>query len=616
MLPLLEHRGPDDEGVFCKGPVALGIRRLSIIDVGGGHQPIYSEDGSKVVVLNGEIYNYVELREELLKRGHTFATDSDTEVIVHLYEEKGERCIEDLNGMFAFALWDGSRSQLMLARDRLGIKPLHYFVGDGMLLFASEIGALMANKEVDRSLNPQAVADYFTYFYIPGSQSVYRSIRKVPPAHTVIWRQGQASYNRYWQVRYGPQEKKLPLEYYAEAYREQLKRSVRLQLRSDVPLGVFLSGGLDSGSLVAAIAEVTNAPCHTFTVGFSDSSYDESNLARLTSQRYGTEHHEFRIEPGDMIESARLIRHFGEPCGPFTLVQAYKLSQYSREHITVALAGDGGDELFGGYQTYLATMMARHYLRLPKWVRSGLMEPLARALPVRHRLLSLDFKIREFVRGARIFREAGNLAWKIIFHHAEMAQLLRDDFRRDLEDYRPLAYARDLQDEVDPATLLQKSMYGDLAMFLPDCVMTQTDRMSMAASQEVRVPILDHEMVEFAATTPDRYKLRRGRTKVLIRHATKDWLPREVLHKPKTGFSTPIPIWIRNELKGYVQDILSPAALTRTGILNPEYVGQLLAEHFSGRADHARRVWSLVNFMLWHEQCLRGVHARAASEAT
>ena len=603
MLAALTHRGPDDEGMFCQGPVGLGIRRLSIIDVAGGHQPIASEDGSKVVVCNGEIYNYRELRKDLQQRGHCFTTESDTEVIVHLYEEKGPRCVEELNGMFGFAVWDAAKQELCLARDRLGIKPLHYFVGGGMLLFASEIGALMTNEEVETTLDPEAIDDYLTYFYIPGTRSVYKSIRRIPSAHTVVWHKGESTATRYWRLTFprGDAGKPKPLEHYAEGYREQLKRSVRLQLRSDVPLGIFLSGGLDSGSLVAAVAETTNQTFDTFTIGFDDPSYDETRIARSTAERYGTRHHEFRVSPKDMLQSADLIAHFGEPFGPFTMVQVYLLSKYSRDRITVALAGDGGDELFGGYQTYVASRLARWYLCLPRVLRLKVVSRIAQLLPVSDRLLSLDFKIREFVRGAEMFERGGNMAWKVIFNDAEKEQLLNEEFRRSVAGRDPFEEIRAVQAFAD-GTDLQRAMYCDLSVFLTDSVLTQTDRMSMATSQEVRVPILDHEMVEFAATVPDNYKINKGRTKFLVRRAMKDWLPAEVIHKRKTGFTTPIPNWIRGELKEYVSDILSPSAIDRTGILNSAYVQRLLDEHVRGSADHARRIWAILNFMLWHER--------------
>ncbi len=363
MLEQIVHRGPDDSGTFCRGPLAMGMRRLSIIDLEGGHQPVFNEDSSKVVVFNGEIYNYLELRQGLIQRGHTLRTQTDTEVIVHLYEEKGERCVEDLNGMFAFALWDDRERTLLLARDRIGIKPLHYCIAGGKFLFASEINSLLVSPDVDRTLSPEAIEDYFTYFYIPGRQSVYRSIRKLPPATTMTIRDGKTTQRKYWQLNYGPaaggspEGGKIPsLAQCADAYRQQLVRAVRLQLRSDVPLGVFLSGGLDSGSLLWAIAASEGKPVQTFTVSFENPSYDESAFARATSRRYGTTHHEFKITPNDMIRCNELIGHFGEPFGPYTMVQSHAISMYSRQHIKVALAGDGGDELFGGYPTYQASI--------------------------------------------------------------------------------------------------------------------------------------------------------------------------------------------------------------------------------------------------------------------
>ena len=429
MLDLMAHRGPDDEGTFQDGPVAIAMRRLSIIDLETGHQPIFSEDRSAALVFSGEVYNYVELREDLIARGHRFASKSDAEVVVHLYEEKGPSCVKDLNGMFAFALWDVRKQQLMLARDRLGIKPLYYYVGGGMLLFASEMRALTANPEVPRELNAEAVQDYFTFWYIPGNQSIYRSVHKLPPAHTAVWHNSDCTQCRYWHLEYTKEKHPRPIEHYAERYKAQLARSVRLQLRSDVPVGVFLSGGLDSGSIVAAISRVLNRPCKTFTVGFADASYDESPEARLTAERYGTEHHEFRMHPQDMIKSAELMPHFGEPYGPFSLVQSYLISNYSRERIKVALAGDGGDELFGGYQTYIASRLARYYLLMPQWMRRRVFAPLAHLLPVSEKLMSLDFKIREFVRGAEMFRRGHNMAWKVIFTEDEQKELFTESFR-------------------------------------------------------------------------------------------------------------------------------------------------------------------------------------------
>ena len=340
-MDLMVHRGPDDEGVHIEGPVGIGMRRLSIIDIEGGHQPIYSEDRSRVVVCNGEIYNFKPLREDLIARGHRFSTHGDAEVIVHLYEEKGAECVKDLNGMFAFAVWDRERGELCLARDRIGIKPLYYYEGNGQFLFASEIESLRSNREIGDAVDPKALQDYFTYFYIPTERSIYRDIRQLPAAHVMVWRNGRAEVKRYWEVAYPREPGTEPIEHYAEGYHEHLKRSCALRLQSDVPLGIFLSGGLDSGSLVAAVAETTNRTFDTFTIGFDDPSYDESIYARATAERYGTNHHEYKVTPEDMRMSGDLIRHFGEPFGPFTLVQGHLISKYSAEHITVALAGDG-----------------------------------------------------------------------------------------------------------------------------------------------------------------------------------------------------------------------------------------------------------------------------------
>lgn len=603
MLAGMVHRGPDDAGIMADGPLAMGMRRLSIIDLAGGHQPIASEDGMVSVVFNGEIYNYVELREDLQQRGHRFRTQSDTETIVHLYEEKGPRCVEDLNGMFALAVWDARRRRLLLARDRVGIKPLHVCTTGGTLRFASELPALLQDASVPRELDVEALDDYLTFFYIPGRRSIYRSVRKLLPGHRMICEGGTVRTERYWRPAFAPRGGRPTerIEAYAEAFREQLRRSVRLQMRSDVPVGVFLSGGLDSGSLVATAAEMASGRLQTFTIGFDSPSYDERRYARATAERYGTEHHEFVIGPDDLRRSGELLSHFGEPFGPFTIAQAWAISRWSRDRVKVALAGDGGDELFGGYQTYVATRAARAYLALPEWVRRHVVRRAVGAMPVSEKLMSLDFMAREFVRGAEMFARGGNMAWKVIFSDEEKRRLLTGDFLGRLGGRDPFEHVRELVALAgDRASDLQRSTWCDLAMFLPDSILTQTDRMSMAVSQEVRVPLLDHEMVEFAAGVPDRYKCRGRRTKILVREATRRMLPDAVVNKPKTGFTTPVPVWLRGPLRDYVRDVLAPAAVGATGILRPAEVTRLVEEHESGRADHARRIWSLVSFMLWH----------------
>jgi asparagine synthase (glutamine-hydrolysing) len=578
----------------------MGMRRLSIIDLALGKQPIFSEDRTKVIVFNGEIYNHIELRRELVGRGHVFSTNSDTEVIVHLYEDKAERCLEDLNGMFAFALWDARKQSLFLARDRLGIKSLYTAVTANSLLFSSELNGLLECPDVDRTVDVQAIDDFFTYFYIPGSQSVYRSIRKLPPAQYQVWRNGKHISGRYWRL---PNEqisgRRQRIESYAEEFWERLKRSIALQLRSDVPVGVFLSGGLDSGAVVAAAAAVSGQRIDTFTVGFESPSYDERVFARATAERYGTRHHELLIGPGELLRTAELLRHFGEPFGPFTIAQSHALSSFSRDHAKVALAGDGGDELFGGYQTYVASSLAPWYLKLPKGVREYLVQPAARWLPVSDRLMSLEFKVREFLRGAEGFSQAGNMAWKVIFGPAERKRLFSKEFVASLGARSEFSYIQNLIADGASGSSLHRASYLDLAMFLPDSVLTQTDRMSMAASQEVRVPILDHDMIEFAATVPHQYKCRWGRTKILVRKALEQRLPREVLHKGKTGFTTPIADWLRHELREFVCDALTEHRLKETGIINAAYVNELLKEHFSKTANHSRRIWSVVSFMLW-----------------
>lgn len=599
---LLTHRGPDDEGFHVQAPIGLGVRRLSIIDVAGGHQPIFNEDQSKVIIFNGEIYNYLELRGELEAKGHRFRTRSDTEVILHLYEELGGDCVKPLNGQFAFAIWDGQEQKLLLARDRIGIKPLFY-VNDGKnLYFASEIESLLQLSDASRQIDLVALNDYFAHFFVPGPRTVFKAVKKLPPAHILECQRGRVEERQYWRLSYDSPEKPRSLSSYAEELVELLKDSIRLRLQSEVPVGVLLSGGVDSGTLVALLREITSAPISTFTLKFPEPSYDESVEARATARRYGTDHHEFPIGPESVYELPNLIRYFGEPYGPFTAVQAYFLCKYARGHITVALGGEGGDELFAGYQTYVADKLLPYYQKLPAIVTGKWLPALANGWPTSYGRISLDFMAKEFVRGAQLDLEKAHCAWKLIFDRQERARLYRPEVVEQLEQADPhRIFIREYR-KFRGKDRLEKFLFADLKAFAPDSMLVQSDRVSMANSLELRVPYFDHRLVEFAARVPMLLKLRGLTTKYLLRKAMEPYLPHDAIWKRKRGFTAPLPTWLQSHLRQFACSILSRQRVKRTGILNFPHVQKLLLEHFNGIRDHHRRVWSLMVFVLWHER--------------
>lgn len=621
MCRTIVHRGPDDEGIHVEGPVGLGMRRLSIIDVAGGHQPVSNEDGSIWVVLNGEIYNYRDWRPTLEARGHEFASNSDTEVIVHLYEEYGDDFVQHLRGMFAIAIWDRRREALILLRDRLGKKPLYYAVDDEQLVFGSEIKALLpagVSREVDR----QALHDYLAYNYIPGPRTIFKAVKKLQPGHRLIARRGRVAVESYW--RPAPSTSRngdaAPMAYYLERLTELLKQSVRYRLISDVPLGVFLSGGLDSSTIVAVMREVSSDPIKTFSIGFEDQSYNELPYARLVAQHFETEHHEFLVKPDVVDLLPKLVRFFDEPFADSSAVPSYYLSKLARRHVTVALGGDGGDEVFAGYETYTAWKLASIYRGLSPHLRAFI-TPLVARLPVSHRKVSFDYKAKRFVQGALLPPERAHYAWKEIFSddmkrelyatnghgggdghsngngrlngHGEpqASDMLEDPFR---------LFERELG-ECTAEAMLSRLQYVDLRVYLPEDILVKVDRMSMAHSLEVRAPLLDHKLVEFAATIPPELQLRGLQKKYLLKRAMEHRLPARILKRKKGGFNVPIATWLRHELHDYVRDVLSEKRLREQGFFNGQYVQQLISDHTELKADYSRNIWGLLIFALWYE---------------
>jgi asparagine synthase (glutamine-hydrolysing) len=611
MTDVIAHRGPDSEGHFVQGQAGLGMRRLRIIDLATGEQPMPNEDESLWIVFNGEIYNYVELRPPLEAKGHVFRTHSDTETIVHLYEEYGTRCVDHLNGMFAFAIWDCRRQELFVARDRLGIKPLFYAYEPGRrLLFASEIKSLLETN-VSRELDYVGLHDYLSLFYVPTPRSAFRAIRKLPPAHWLRCRRdGSLQVERYWDIPFPQQPiERRPRTFYVERIRDLLRESVRRQLRSDVPLGVLLSGGLDSTGVLAFMSELLDRPVRSFSIGFREASYNELPDARLVAEAFGTEHRELVVEP-DLIQLIQeIVLHFDEPFADYSAIPTYLVSQLARREVTVALSGDGGDEVFAGYQTHYAYRVARLYRLLPRLLRDGVIAPLVHRLPTSTDRISFDFMAKRFVTGAHLPFAQGHYWWKVILNESEKEELYTADFMRQVRRDSFEVFAPYF-DAVQGAHPLNQLLYVDTNTFLLDDCLVKVDRMSMANSLEVRVPLLDHELVEFMAGVPPVFKSSGFSTKSLLRDVVRPLLPPAIVRGRKRGFTPPLPVWLKRGLREFVQDTLSPSRIHDVGWLDPVVVSRILEEHFGGRRDNNRPIWTLLCLVLWHENVQRSAAHR------
>ncbi|HYK19897.1 MAG TPA: asparagine synthase (glutamine-hydrolyzing) [Pyrinomonadaceae bacterium] len=596
MCDSIRHRGPDDEGFLLKDGVALGMRRLSIIDLAGGHQPISGEDGSVTIVFNGEIYSFHELRRELEQRGHTFKTNSDTEAIVHAYEEYGPACADHLRGMFAFAIWDDKKRELYIARDRVGKKPLYYTVTPGQtLVFGSEIKSILEHPDVEREINVDALDAYFTLGYVPDPLTIFQNIHKLPPGHHLTFSAGRVAVQQYWDFNFAPAESRKP-EDYMEELRALLNESVRLRLISDVPLGAFLSGGIDSSTVVALMAQHMNQPVKTFSIGFHEDSYNELKYARLTAKKLGTDHHEFFVTPQicDIIDD--LVWHFDEPFADPSAIPTFMVSKLARDHVTVALSGDGGDELFAGYTHYVVQESRRAFSALPKALREGVMRPLSYRLPHgawgRNYLhnISLD-PIDRYLDSLSYFTVLGK------------ESLYTSDFQKQLRAKDQVARSfREYAARVKTNEPLDQLLYIDGKTYLPGDILTKVDRMSMATSLEVRVPLLDHKLIDFVTKVPASLKLAGTETKHLLKRVAKDLIPAEILDRPKQGFGMPLEEWINRQLRDQIREILREPRTRQRGYVNPDYVDLILDEHHKGRRDHSQPLWALWILELWHRR--------------
>jgi len=616
MTRRLVHRGPDDEGFYFDGSdrgVGLGMRRLSIIDLAGGHQPIANEDHTVWVVFNGEIYNYRELREGLLAKGHTFSTNSDTEVIVHLYEEHGDSCVEYLQGMFTFALWDTGREQLLLARDRLGIKPLYYAVQNGVLVFASELKALLEYNALQKVVDPRALATFLTFLYIPSPGTIFTNVRKLPPAHLLRYRKGELSLRSYWDVTFPGRSERRTISRRTAAdglaeLRQVIEETVRSHLISDVPLGLFLSGGLDSGSLAAMMARQTSTPVQTFTVGYGDEagSYNELAAARTMARHIGSNHHEEIVTPNVMELLPKLAWHLDEPFADSSLIPTYLVSASARQHVTVALSGIGGDELFGGYPRYLGARLAGGYERLPRWLRQAAAR-LIEFVPESTGSRNMGGRIKRFVKSGLLPPREQYLSWISFYDEKGLGALFSPSFNAAVNNMPSLWDAhRGWYDHAQASTVMDRVFSTDVKGYLADDLLMMGDKMSMAASLELRVPYCDHRLIEYAAAMPEELKVKGLTLKLLFRNAIKEMLPAEIVNRTKQGFMVPIGPWLKKELKPLVEELLSESSIEKRGYFNYATVHRLLAEHESGRRNCSDQIFALLMLELWHRIYLDG----------
>jgi asparagine synthase (glutamine-hydrolysing) len=621
MRDMITHRGPDDEGIFVDGHVGLGHRRLSIVDVAAGHQPMTNEDGSLHITYNGEIYNHADFRESLEARGHVYRTHCDTETILHLYEEEGVRCVERLRGMFAFAIWDARRRELFVARDRLGVKPLYYVhADDGSLYFASEIKALLEARAVAPEVNFKALPDYLANHSTSGEETLFRGVRRLLPGHTLLWRDGQVQIEKYWDVSFARNADEEPRrrtdDDYIEEWAELFRTSVRLRLMADVPLGMFLSGGIDSSAIAAVMSGMIGSPVKTFSVAFAEREANELEYARLVAHAFKTEHHEILITPEQFFGALpRLIWHEDEPLAHPSSVALYFVSRLASQHVKVVLTGEGSDELLAGYERYRKTVYnlalgARYH----RWAGASLrravqsrIEGLPAKSKVRHKLARTFLCLPPQIESIYF----DNFA---VFSRAMQRDLLTGEAKERTGALDPYAEVRRQLETTDADTLLNKLLYADTKTYLQELLMKQ-DQMSMAASIESRVPFLDHKLVEFTSRLPERLKLRGWTTKYILRRSMKGVLPEAILKRSKMGFPVPVGSWFRGAFRSVIDEYVLDERAAGRGLFDRTFVRELVGRHQSGAEDHTERLWSLVNFEMWMRQFIDGEQAHAAQLA-
>lgn len=602
----LSHRGPNDAGYFTDDNVGLGHRRLSIIDLEGGHQPIFNEDGSKCIIFNGEVYNFEELAQQLLLKGHKFSTRSDTESILHAYEEWGESCVERLRGIFAFAIWDRTKKTLFIARDWFGIKPLFYGEHNGTFYFASEMKAILANPDFPREIDEFALASYFTLSYIPAPQTIFKHIRKLPPAHTLLVQNGKVYEKEYWNLKFAPDRSRNE-RYFINGFMDILEESVKMQLVSEVPLGAFLSGGIDSSTVVALMSKVSESQANTVCMGFGGDVggyLDERKFARQVSERYSTAHREYEVMPdaGGLAET--IVRAFDEPFADDSAIPSFYVCKIAKEAVTVALSGLGGDELFGGYERYLGFKLSTEYRRLPRFFRGGPLRGIFEGLQERADGHYTVNHLKRFMRSASLPPDLCYFGF-ISKMSPEVKRTLFSEQNK-FDGYQNACRDQVLSEFNSPNVLdgpgsLNRAFYCDIKTYLPEDILAVTDRMSMHHALEVRVPFLDHKLVEFCATIPPELKIKWSRKKYLLKKAVKNLLPKDVITHRKQGFVGPMAQWLKKDLKPYVLETMSDKNLKKHDMLNSKTIRTILEQHFSGKEIHDTLIWSVLMFQVWFD---------------
>jgi len=597
MLQVLQHRGPDGSGTYLDRDLALGMRRLSIIDLKGGNQPICNEDGSILTIFNGEIYNYRQLRELLETRGHKLVTFSDTEVLVHLYEEYGDECVYLLRGMFAFAIWDSRLRRLFVARDRLGIKPLYFAQNDGELIFASEIKAILQHPSVGSDLNVEALADFLSLRYVPAPQTMFKGIRSLPPGCSLACDNRGVKMSRYWDLFFAEHgDGHIREERYAEELEALLRECVRLHLVSDVPFGAFLSGGVDSSTIVALMSQLLERPVKTYSVGFDGDgeSFSELPYARLVAKEFHTDHHEVLIRPAHLMELAETVTwHLDQPLADHATLANFMVARLASSDVKMVLTGEGGDELFAGYARYAGERLAPLFGLLPETAKRFALAASSHVPGFRREKLAL-YALSQRPEVTRF------LNWFPLFNSEVKKSLLSEDLKETLRGHTTEDVVAAQLARTDATDAMSRMLYVDTTLWLPDLLLARGDKMSMAASVEARVPLLDHKLVEFAASLPPNLKVKGLVRKYLLKKVARSWLPRGVIRRKKQGFPMPSSLWLRKEARPFLHDTLSAACLRRRGLFHPVVVEKLVSQHEQGTADHGSLLWGLISVELWH----------------
>ncbi len=604
MRDVMQLRGPDEAGLFREPGIGLGHRRLSVIDLAQGHQPMTNENESVWLVYNGEVYNFSKLRSQLQGKGYSFKTNSDTEVILRAYEAYGADCVQHFNGMFAFAIYDKKDRSLFIARDRLGIKPLYYTHQKGMFAFASSLKALLKHADVPLEIDKEALNEYLLFEYVPAPLSMVKNVFKLLPGHRALFKDGKLKIDKYWDLNYQKKETKSVPEL-CEELKDLLQASVKRRLISDVPLGVFLSGGIDSSAILSSMTDLGHAPLKTFSIGFKETSFNELSYARKVAQYFSTDHNEMMVTPQSLIDLfPKVLEGIDDPIGDPSAVPTYLVSQLARQNVTVCLSGDGGDELFAGYPTYQALKIWQLYSKLPKSIQKGIALGVA-ALPTSFSDISLDYKLKKFMEGMPYPIEQANFLWKGAFRPEEKERLLSPEYSLTQDGYKNYQSLEPYLKGYQGKGLLDKLLFLDTHVYMQDDILVKVDRMSMANSLEVRVPLLDHTIAEFAARLPENLKLKGLTSKFLLKKTMEGSLPKEIIHRKKKGFGIPFAVWVAEALlKNFVLDFFDEKKINEEGFFRFEEIKRILDDHFGQKRDNRKLIWTLLVFIAWYREVL------------